>query len=76
MAFEAQFVHVLLGYLDAGFILIGVQNALTFSPVLVRVPPIRFTTVSKLIRGLPFQFRLMKENSRCSILFHLLVPGG
>jgi len=25
---------------------------------------------------LPFQFRLMKENNRCSILFHLLVPGG
>ena len=26
--------------------------------------------------GLPRQFLLMKENRRCSILFHLLVPGG
>ena len=26
--------------------------------------------------GLPRQFWLMYENSRCSILFHLLVPGG
>ncbi len=25
---------------------------------------------------LPIQFRLMKLNSRCSILSHLLVPGG
>ena len=25
---------------------------------------------------LPFQLRLMNENSRCSTLFHLLVPGG
>ena len=40
---------------------------MTFSPALVRVPPIRLTTVSKLMSGLPFQFRLIKENSRCSI---------
>ena len=26
--------------------------------------------------GLPRQFWLMYENRRCSILFHLLVPGG
>jgi hypothetical protein len=31
---------------------------------------------SWLISGLPRQFWLMKENKRCSILFHLLVPGG
>src|SRR6202140_1806814 len=28
------------------------------------------------MRGLPRQFWLIKENRRCSILFHLLVPGG
>ena len=27
-------------------------------------------------RGLPRQFWVMKANSRCSIRFHLLVPGG
>ena len=27
-------------------------------------------------RGRPRQFRLIAENSRCSILFHLEVPGG
>ena len=26
--------------------------------------------------GRPRQFIVMNENSRCSILFHLLVPGG
>ena len=29
-----------------------------------------------LVRGLPGQFIVMWENSRCSILFHLEVPGG
>ena len=28
------------------------------------------------VRGRPRQFIVMWENSRCSILFHLLVPGG
>ncbi len=32
--------------------------------------------VRKLRKGLPRQLMLMKEKSRCSILFHLLVPGG
>src|SRR5664279_993439 len=27
-------------------------------------------------KGRPRQFRLIAENSLCSILFHLLVPGG
>jgi len=32
--------------------------------------------VRKLRKGLPRQLMLMKEKSGCSILFHLLVPGG
>ena len=32
--------------------------------------------VSWLVRGLPRQFLVIWENRRCSILFHLLVPGG
>src|SRR5450756_228101 len=50
--------------------------ALTFNPVLVMVAPISFTTTSWLTKGRPLQFMLMCENNRCSILFHLLVPGG
>lgn len=29
-----------------------------------------------LTSGLPLQFCVINENSRCSTLFHLLVPGG
>src|ERR1035437_7694611 len=36
----------------------------------------RLRIVSWLVRGLPCQFRVIWENRRCSILFHLLVPGG
>jgi hypothetical protein len=35
-----------------------------------------WTTTSWLVRGLPRQLKVMWENSRCSILFHLEVPGG
>src|SRR5665811_2251416 len=50
--------------------------AVTFRPVVVVVAPIRLRIVSWLVRGLPCQLRVIWENSRCSILFHLLVPGG
>ncbi len=32
--------------------------------------------VSRLKRGCPRQLRVIWQNKRCSILFHLLVPGG
>src|SRR6202011_2573954 len=34
------------------------------------------TTASWLTRGRPRQFMVIAENRRCSILFHLEVPGG
>jgi hypothetical protein len=52
------------------------KAASTRSPVWVRVAAIRLTTTSWLVRGRPRQFIVMWENNRCSILFHLLVPGG
>src|SRR6266436_5395220 len=36
----------------------------------------RLTATSWLMSGRPAQFIEMRENSRCSIWFHLLVPGG
>ena len=41
-----------------------------------RVDPMRLTIVAKSTSGVPRQFMAMCENRRCSILFHLLVPGG
>ncbi len=43
---------------------------------MVVVAAIRLMIVSSETSGLPRQFWLMKEKRRCSILFHLLVPGG
>src|SRR5712691_13100183 len=48
----------------------------TRRPVAVRVAPIRLTITARLTSGCPRQLRLMYEKSRCSIVFHLLVPGG
>src|ERR1035437_477148 len=59
-----------LGYL------LSSNSARTVSPVVVLVAAISWTMVLKLRRGFPRQLRVIKENRRCSILFHLLVPGG
>src|ERR1700733_5393849 len=52
------------------------NSALILSPDLVLVLPIKFTTTARLTSGLPRQFSVIWQNIRCSILFHLLVPGG
>jgi hypothetical protein len=48
----------------------------TVSPARVVVAAMVWTTTSWLVRGRPRQFMEMRENSRCSVFFHLLVPGG
>ena len=48
----------------------------TVRPACVRVAAIRLTIMACVSRGCPRQFWLMNAKSRCSILFHLLVPGG
>ena len=45
-------------------------------PLLVVVAAISWTITLWLTSGLPRQFWVMKANRRCSIRFHLLVPGG
>jgi hypothetical protein len=40
------------------------------------VAPIRLTITARLTNGVPRQFTAIWEKSRCSIRFHLLVPGG
>jgi hypothetical protein len=52
------------------------SSAATDSPVRVVVAAMLFTMTSWLVSGLPRQFMVMWENSRCSILFHLDVPGA
>src|SRR5260370_4474031 len=52
------------------------SSARTVRRVSVVVAAMSSPIVRKLRKGLPRQLMLMKEKSRCSILFHLLVPGG
>jgi hypothetical protein len=42
----------------------------------VVVAPIKFIITDNETNGLALQFFEIKANNRCSILFHLLVPGG
>src|SRR3990172_1862449 len=52
------------------------KRHVTLRPWAVAVREISLTIVSQSRNGSPRQFEEMKENKRCSILFHLLVPGG
>ena len=52
------------------------MTAVTVSPVLVVTAPMVLTMTSWLVSGRPRQLQVIWENSRCSILFHLEVPGG
>ena len=56
---------------------VDLEHAMGPMPILnVVVAAISLTITSWLTSGRPRQFFVMWENSRCSILFHLLVPGG
>jgi len=67
---------LLLAHLDPFRIFAGIQLALHAKAGSGGDGAIRLTMTSWLTSGLPRQFFVMKEYRRCSILFHLLVPGG
>ncbi len=51
-------------------------QAYTFKPDFVVVEAIKLMIVWMELSGIPFQLREIKENSLCSIAFHLLAPLG
>ena len=53
-----------------------VCSALMARPLSVFGLAIKLTMISVVCNGFPRQFILMDANILCSILFHLLVPGG
>src|SRR5680860_777031 len=67
---SASLIRIPVGYSRSS------SSACTFRPVVVLTAPMRLTTAWWLVSGVPRQFMVMWENNRCSILFHLLVPGG
>ncbi len=76
VASDSELSEFLIGHLDASRIGISIQLSLHLESSVSGGSRMRFTMVWKLRKGLPRQFWLISENSRCSILFHLLVPGG
>ena len=73
---QRQFAHLGARDDDAGGIAALIEFRFDAQAAVVRVWPMSATTVSKVRSGRPRQFCVMWQNSRCSILFHLLVPGG
>jgi hypothetical protein len=77
---SSRLLEIPVGYVPVS------SSAWTRSPERVRVAAMLLTTTSCaamlltttswLVSGLPRQFIVIWENSRCSILFHFEVPGG
>jgi len=74
VASDGKGLHLLVGDLDTDGV--AAESAVTLSPVVVLVAPMRLMIVSWLASGLPCQFLVIWENSGCSIFLHLTVPGG
>jgi hypothetical protein len=73
---ELYLAEFLVGYFYSRLILIHVQDCLDFEPGARLGAANQIDDGLIMINGCPLQFKLINENSRCSILFHLLVPGG
>ena len=72
MAFEADGRQLRIGYGDTG----RVGPAVEFRADMQAGAAVRRADQADDGRGVPRQFIAICENRRCSILFHLLVPGG
>ena len=76
MGFDRQQSQLLAGHGESERVVAGVELGVHPQADVVRVEAMVATTTSWLVNGRPRQFMVIWENSRCSILFHLLVPGG
>jgi DDE superfamily endonuclease len=76
IAADGEALHVGVADLDAFFVALVSSAVSTLRPVLVVVAAISSTMAARLVGGRSRQFCVMRQNSRCSILFHFDVPGG
>ena len=76
VAFDRQGVHALRAECDARRVVAGVQFGLHAQPGAGAGGSDRLDDDVMAGQRPPRQFIVIWENSRCSILFHLLVPGG
>ena len=65
-----------IGDFDSDLVLIRVQQRFDLEPGSRLGASDEIDDCFVIDQRLSFQFRLINEKSRCSILFHLLVPGG
>src|SRR5215467_3218195 len=73
---DVQFSHLRVGDLDALVVFVAVETALHGQSGLGLRIGDQFDDHPMGEERLARQFCVMKANSRCSIRFHLLVPGG
>jgi hypothetical protein len=73
---EPYLFELFVRHFDSGFIVIRVQYRFDFEPGARLRPSDQIDDRFIVDQRLSLQFRLINENKRCSILFHLLVPGG
>jgi hypothetical protein len=69
-------LHLGVGDLYPGWVGVGIEFGVHAQAGRVVVAAMLCTMTSWLVRGRPRQFMEMRENNRCSILFHFEVPGG
>ena len=75
VAGQRQSLHLPVADPGPGVIGAGIEFGAHAQPGAVLVAAMVFTMTSWLVSGRPRQFIVMWENSRCSTLFHLKVPG-
>jgi hypothetical protein len=73
---DPEFGKLLVADCNTGFVSAWVERGANCQSGLGSCARDRFTMTSYVVSRRPRQFLVMKQHSRCSILFHLLVPGG
>ena len=76
MPFEAYRRQLRIGHGDTGRVLSTIEFGPDVQAGLAVRGPDEADDGCEVDQGVPRQFMAMWENKRCSILFHLLVPGG
>lgn len=74
--FEVELLHFGIAYFALNKMFFAVKPASKVRPSAALALAIKLTIISYLQSVSPHKFDVIRENSRCSVLFDLLVPGG
>ena len=76
IAFDVEHFHLGVADFDALFVGARIEQTLNFQSGFGRRGANQLDDGETIVSGRPRQFCVMWQNMRCSILFHLDVPGG